>query len=207
MFKDLPSKEQLRQLKRSGRFAWSDLALRLVLVSVVVGVLLLCGSALAKTLTAYGDGVFVGGQFSAAHAINLGRLALAKVVILTTVGVLVVGVLAALLQTRGAFGLPVLRRSYKTRQRGKSFSFLVAFLFVGAVSVVAFKDLVPQLLGALKITNPAHYELFYASILSRIGKQVVVVALVLAILLVFVSRVVFLLGMRGSRRNRLSETR
>jgi flagellar biosynthesis protein FlhB len=205
MFKDLPSKEHLRELKRSGHFAWSDLAIRLVLVAAVTGVLLVCGNGLAEMLIAYGEQVGVGQEFSAGEVIKLGRGALAKVVVVTSVGVVVVGVLAALLQTRGAFGLSVFRRSHKTRRRGNLFSFLCAFILLATVSVVVFKGLVPQLLGAVKITDLAQYQLFYGSLLSRIGKQVVVVAVVLAILLVFVSRVRFLLAMRGTRRNRLSQ--
>ena len=114
--------------------------------------------------------------------------------------VIVFAVLGCLIQTRGAVGLAVLRRSRAQAGRVYLFRFMLGFVVVACLSYACFRWLGGDLLGAVRLSEPGQLSAFFINLLTRLCKLVVVAASVLAILLVFVSRIRFLIQLRGSKR-------
>jgi flagellar biosynthesis protein FlhB len=204
MFKDLPSRQYLRQLKRYGVYAWSELALRSMIV-VGVAVAILAGASRVAELSRAYDGLVAGGGNRAAYidvlapggqALN----GLGGLVGLLSCLVLVFAVLGCLIQTRGAIGFAVLRSSRTRARRFHILRFILGFVVVVCLSYASFRWLGRDLLGAVRITEGGQLSAFYLALLTRLCKLVVVAASVLAILLVFVSRIRFLFQLRGSKR-------
>ena len=197
MFHGFPSKERVRQLAKEGVFPWSSLVTRSVIAAALVG-MLLWGSAALEALTL--------ADMSNIEDLSFLKEGLcldtARLVIMSALVVLVAGVTGGLIQTRGVFGVGVLR-SLRERSAFLGGIDTVLALVVGVAfgSVVCFR-FTPSVLESIKIEGGSIVFRYFGTIWRDLGKEVIVELLVLAVGLLGISRLTFLLGLRVKRRGR-----
>jgi hypothetical protein len=189
----LPSKDRLRELKAEGVFSWSSLATRSAVAAAALGALLLCVEwlgVLARDLS--GDdaiGVFQG----------LGRGVL-HVVLVTAVVSICVGLMFSLTQTRGAFGGAALRTARRKGLFTNPLKPLFSLLLTAAFAGVLAYTVVPELMSLVRSAyEPASLPGRLGAVFGQICKLLVVASFVLAILLLFVTRVAFLVRLSRGR--------
>jgi hypothetical protein len=192
----LPSKEKLRELGRSGLVAHSPLATRAaisgcVFATILVGFDRISGSLVRSHVELQPLGDLVQ---------EVGEPFLLAVGILAAVGILG-GVMTVLLQTRLVAGYPVLYQTGRNRRDFRVFVVLLELCVVGAAAMVCAYSLFQETLLATRIDSAPQIRHYFGALYLKICKVVVVVAAVLAILAMFVCRMVFLFRYRQKARH------
>lgn len=190
MFKGIPKGQQLRHLKRQGIVSISSLATRAVVVATAFGVFLLVSPGLIAEF----ERTFRAGVLPSPRALITPVLFVA---LSTSLGVVIAGALATALQSRGAVGWNLLRR---TRRTPTGFLVVIAYLTTLALSIVVagvtFWVCLADFLSLPRADSAARTLSGYASSLSTALKLVVVGAVVCAILATVLTRFLFLVRNR-----------
>jgi hypothetical protein len=187
MPKGLPSAQQLAYLRKSGIVFWSPGVTRSIVVAVLFFGLYLAASQIEPWFQ-----VDVASEPSAALR-NMWILFL-QVVGGLAAGALLVGVGASLIQTRGAIGWRVLREACKREHsRQRTVASLAGVLLAMGLAPYLLYLFVPGLLEGLRAAD-RRAAIF--GFLSSFCKVVVVAAVVLAILVWIVTRLLFLFAHR-----------
>ncbi len=185
------SKESLDDLKHEGVFPWSPLATRSAIAAAVLGGLLLS----YKSVSISGLVVDSGEPIALLRRLQGPLLQVVSVSIACGV---VAGILISLVQTRGARGRAALRAVKRRRSLPQPLLMVISLATVGGLSYAIALQVLPDL--ASFGTSGYDTSTFTGEalrIFSRICKLLVVASLVLAILLVFVTRLVFVLRVRS----------
>lgn len=203
MFKGLPSKERVRQLSREGVFPWSALATRSAIGAASLGVVFGLGGALGRLASP--DFVAFAGSEVEVSQVYLSALGfpLGRVVLLTCLVALVAGILISLLQTRGASGRAVQRAVIERSRTDQPYTAFLTLVVSGVIGVVLSLKFASVLLEAFKIEGGVSLASYMDEALRNICKVVVVGWAVLAVLLVFVERLTFMLGVKRKVRKAL----
>jgi hypothetical protein len=182
-----PNKDRLKELKVEGVFSWSSLATRSAVAAGALGALLLCLAWL---------GVLIGdlpGEDALGVFQGLGRVVL-QVGLVTAAVTVFVGLMFSLIQTRGAFGAAALRTTRKMGRFTNPLKTLLSILLIGVIAGMVAYISVPELMTLARAAyEPASLNAKLGAVLGRICKLLVVACVVLAILLLFVTRVAFLI--------------
>jgi hypothetical protein len=207
MFQRLPSREYLSVLKSEGVFSWSSLATRSAVVAATAAGIMVGLGRLSSIVQPVGEADPV------ALLKGMGWYVL-EVCVATALCALVAGVLISLIQTRGAFGVAALRRSKRGRFGLNPAAYIGSCALVALISGVIFYAVWPDLVRLVAVTEaPVAFGAEGAGIgatrvqlaqgaegiFLRICKLLVVASVVLAILLVFVTRAIFVLSLSRSR--------
>lgn len=198
-----PSKEKLRELRARGVYPWSYLALRLALVAGVLGVLIAAAQVRSAIVSVDLPRVLSGEPLEGVVAESVRGFII--LVVATAIAAVLIGMSCALVQTKGAYGIEMLRSASTSRSsRRRPISALVALGVVVTVACMSVYLLAPEAVAILRLEGADAVVLGIERFLSKIAKVVVVVTMVLAVLLVFVGKGRFLLEAtlrtRGARR-------
>lgn len=195
----------MRQLKAAGIFPWSSLATRSGIVAGSLGVVC-AGPKLINLLATY-DPTTESGLSAPLDALR--EFAWPGLVfIVSTVGAaLSIGFLISLLQTGGVFTWAALR-AVRTRERVRNpFVSFVGFVIALNVACCLAYAAGPKIFLALGMAGEQPAAAYLGELLYTLIKLVVVASIVLAVVLVFVSRLTFLLGLKKrARRTAADET-
>lgn len=181
-------RDRLRELRRLGVFAWSPLATRAVTAAGVLGVLLGTGSAWKGLAT----NRFDAGSDLRSQLAALGEDAL-RLALLTSVAAFTCGMIASLIQTRGAFGRGAQRAAIGRLKTLSASGMVVSATLSALVGGVLLYRFSPQLLDGIRVEGGPMIWAYLAAIFGESAKLVVVGSLVLAVVLVFGSRLAFVL--------------
>jgi hypothetical protein len=193
-----PSKARLRQLKAVGIFSWSSLATRSAVLAVVAG--FVCARPeLINTLLVYDPS---SEWLSPTHiqTLRIYTRSVCSFVVATAVASLVVGIGVSLIQTRGALGWSALRA---VRTQGRRRSPLTSVAGLGVAFAVAYclsYFLGPKFLVAHNSPGAQPTGTYLGELLQYTAKLVVVASVVLAVVLLFVNRIAFLIGLKKRTR-------
>jgi len=165
----------------------SLLATRAWILAATSGVILFFGGRVHSELTAAMDG------WSSLLS-EPGRLLTPFFLIVAILSgvALIVGVLTTMLQTRAATGLVMIHSTRRSTKKGVVFSLPVQIILATVVGLFAAYLLLPQALHAIRLGEGVVIESHFGVLAAKVCKLVVVVAVVLAILVMFVSRAAFL---------------
>ena len=185
MLGDGPSKAKLEGLRRQGIVPITILATRAWILAAVFGMILFLGDRVHEKLLSAPDAL------SAVWS-EPGRTLepfLLAIAILSGV-TLVVGVLTTTLQTRGASGVPMLRTTARPKEKGDvTYPLKISLVATGALICAYW--LLPQMLHMIRLAIASQIDAYFGAVVAKVCKLVVVVAVVLAILVMFVSRSAF----------------
>jgi flagellar biosynthesis protein FlhB len=191
MFKGLPSKERLRELRSKGRVSLSSFATRAATVAAVFLAILAIGDQLAR-ISQRPFELDLGVKRAASELLGVGGAL--RVVVITSVAAVLAVVLTTILQTRFAFGWPVLRHQLGRRaQRTRPVRTVLLLILMGLISLVMVRFLAHDLLLVTRLSDAESISKALAAVLGRLCKLVVVAGGVLAIIGSLVSRLGFIL--------------
>lgn len=190
MFKGLPKGQQLRGLKRQGVVSISRVANRaVVLASVLVAFLVVAPRLPGEIERSLKQGISTA-PITVVHV-------LVFVVMASSLSVLIGATLSTTLQSQGALGWNVLRR---TRRQPKGFVVIGAYVATLVVMIVTATAVIFVNLGDFlnvpRLENPSQAFVAYGTSLADSVKLVVVGALVCAILGAILTRFFFLVKNR-----------
>lgn len=181
------SRERFRALVKSGIVPRMTLATRAAIVAAIFGMILVFSERSSELLQPpFKDAM------GAPESLSLAWQPLITAALMIAVVTLVVGIVATLVQTRGAASVAVARRGSRERLKGFSPIIIVELFLVGSVSSVAVWYLAHEVFYALRIESTAAVSEYFSKLLLKICKLVVVVSAVLAILALFVYQMAFL---------------
>jgi hypothetical protein len=194
MFKGLPKKQQLQLLRRRGIVSISDRAIRAVSLAVVLVTLLLTVPRFMTEVERVYRGSLAWKLPKPSALVDSFMI----VVLVTSVGVVILGALTAASQSRGAFGWNLLRRN-RTKDRGRALvaSYLAALLLIGGMAGASTVAVLGYFLGLLRATTTQQAFSGYGAALVSNLKLLVVAALVCAILAAILTRFFFLVKNRA----------
>lgn len=191
MFKGLPTKQRLLALKRRGIVSVSGLAVRAVsLVVVLIGFLITIPRAALEVERVCRQG-FLWRQPTFVDSTL-------RILIATSLGVVIAAVISTFLQSRGALGWSLL---VATRKRGRGIARVISYLTVfGGAGILAAGLILAKtrdFLGLLRAREVSQAVSGYAVVLTSNVKLVVVGAVVCAILSSVLTRFFFLVKNRA----------
>jgi len=199
MLGSLPTREKLQALRHRGIVPLSPLATRAWVVAAVFAVAIFSADRLLWLQRTAANGW----QSSVAEPwiyLRSYLRPLALAVIGLSLAALVAGIAGSIAQTRGVVGTSLARESNTWRHRLRD---LLVVIVVGAlISLIAIANIgfsTRELLSLLRVTEVAEIEVDFGAIANRFCKLVVVVTAVLAILVMFVSRSLFLYRYREKK--------
>ncbi len=164
---------------------------RAAIVAAIFGVMLFCAERSSELVgLPLRQAVSVQGDLSHAW-----RPLLTSVVVLSVVA-LFAGSLATLVQTRGAASIALARTRAREQRTGMSPLVVAELLVVAIAACFVVRHLAPEMFLTLQLESAAAVEEYFHSLAVKICKQVVVVAVVLAILALFVYQFAFLVRCR-----------
>lgn len=184
---NLPTKKKLESLRRRGSGPLSLLATRAWILAATFGVILFFAERVHKELTAS-----VGGWSSLLS--EPGRVLKPFLILAATLSgvALLVGVLITMLQTRAASGFVMVDSTPRSTEKRVAFSLLIQIILATGVALFVASLLLPQALLAFRLGERGSIDVHFSALADKVCKLVVVVAVVLAILVMFVSRAVTL---------------
>jgi hypothetical protein len=121
-------------------------------------------------------------------------------VLSTALMAILIGVIVALIQSRGATGWAVLNRTSRRECRKNPATSLLGLILAFNVACCVAYVVVPKLLQALAPPGKQPTAVYLGELLHNTAKLVVVASLVLAVVLLFVSRLTFLVGLKSRAR-------
>lgn len=191
----LPSREHLRQLRAQGIFSWSSVATRSVVVAAVCGVCCFSTTWLQDLYAFCSQSKER--NIDLLEALSMLKRSSVLVFVSTAVFALLAGVGISLIQTRGAVSRALVRVVRK-RERSRNPLVAVVALFVGLNLAVCLEYVVaPRLLKVIGGGQDLHaVPAYIGNVLHDTAKLVVVGCVVLAVVLLFVSRLAFLVSLR-----------
>jgi flagellar biosynthesis protein FlhB len=191
MFKGLPTKQRLLMLKRRGVVSISGWGVRAISLGVVLVALVVTVPRAVSELERVCRQGFIW-----KHSLSFDSTL--RILVATSLGVVVAAVLSVLLQSRGAFGWSLLS---VTRKRGSGIarvtSYLAIVVFTSILSAAILAAAIPQFLGLLRAADVTQAVRGYAAALASNVKLVVVGAVVCAILSSVLTRFFFLVKNRA----------
>jgi hypothetical protein len=188
----------MRQLRAAGVFPWSPLALRSGILAAALGVVC-TGPALIDALLVYNQ-VSDASEMKPGEALQLFLRPAVVFVASTSLAALLVSFFVAVIQTAGAFSWAVLSRTNRReRRKNPAVSLLGIILAFNVACCLAYVCL-PKLLKALAPSGTQSAAGYLGELLSDITKLVVVAGVVLAVVLLFVSRLTFFVGLKTRAR-------
>lgn len=197
-------KEYLRELKLIGVFPWSNLATRsfvsVVVFACVLGSIERIKSAIRLDLT----GFLSENANSRSEALDVAH-ALVTFLLLSSFLALVAGFIGTVIQTRGAFGRAAQRTAKGRLTSSRAHVILLTMVSAVLAGLAAFYRFSPMVLDGIKIEGGAIIGPYIGYILRDVCKLVVVVSGVLAVLLVFVTRLVFVFGVAPRKLKELPD--
>jgi hypothetical protein len=172
------------------------LATRAAIVTAIFGIILFFSKRYSELLQPpFNDAV------EAPKCLSLAWQPLIAAAVMMAVVTLVVGIVATLVQTRGATSVTLARRGLRERLKGFSPILIVELFLVGCVSSVAVWYLAHEVFYSLRIESTAAVSEYFSKLLLKICKLVVVVSAVLAILALFVYQIAFLVKHREKSKH------
>ena len=199
LMKSLPSKEKIKYLRKAGVINWSSSATRLMITGGVFIALWFSKETIEEfLLNDFTAAIGTNGSFSTTAIRDL-IYGILRVFIITAGAALIFGILGSIAQTRGAIGTAILRRLRRRKFRVDTFTTLVWLVVCGVCGFICTDRQIPEIMSVIQMDNSESIKHASGVFLGRICKLVVVASLALAILVMFVSRVAFLLRNREGR--------
>jgi hypothetical protein len=187
VFKGAPSKERLALLQKRGIVHWSPAVTRATIVATVF-------AALYSSFESWRGALQPTGVMNPVVWFRVHGEPVLRLFVGLAVGVVVIGFVVSLLQTRGAIGSRVLAQRKRLDRLGRNpAGVIVGLCMAAAMSIALFSFAAPRFLAGLQ--GAAGEQAIYGT-LGLLCKLVVVACVVLAILAWMITRFLFLFAHR-----------